>query len=130
VLLAEKAPSRQDVVHGDLFNRNVLVSGGNVTAVLDWGCSMYGDHLYDVAWLAFCAPYTSGFDRLSFRRAARRHYADAGIAPDDFDRRVDCYEVHIGLAGMTYQAFVGDHDAARLLAGRTRAVLVEIADRL
>ena len=87
-----------------------------LTSVFDWGCSMYSDHLYDFAWLTFCAPYTSGFDRLETRRLARQHYVNEGFDPDDFDRRMDCYELHIGLGALTYRAFLGDEGAAQSLA--------------
>lgn len=43
--------SERHVIHGDLLNRNVLVDGGRISAVLDWGNALYGDHLYDAAWL-------------------------------------------------------------------------------
>jgi len=58
-VLAEYVPSRQDVIHRDLVNRNVLVTDAQITSIFDWGSSMYGDHLYDIAWLTFCASYTS-----------------------------------------------------------------------
>ena len=115
-LLAEQVPSRQDVIHRDWVNRNVLVTDANITSVFDWGCSMYGDHLYDVAWLTLCAPWTSGFDRQATRRVTREHYVAEGIDPDDFDRRVECYELHIALGALTYQAFLGDRGTTQWLA--------------
>ena len=115
-LLAEQVPSRQDVIHRDWVNRNVLVTDANITSVFDWGCSTYGDHLYDVAWLTFCAPWTSGFDRQATRRVTREHYVAEGIDPDDFDRRVECYELHIALGALTYQAFLGDRGTTQWLA--------------
>ncbi len=36
------------LVHCDLINRNVLVAGGKINGVFDWGCSIYGDHLYEL----------------------------------------------------------------------------------
>jgi hygromycin-B 4-O-kinase len=120
--LAEQVPSRRDVIHRDWLNRNVLVTDAEVTSVFDWGCSMYGDHLYDVAWLAFCASYTTGFDRLETRRLARRHFVIEGLDPDDFDLRVNCYELHIGLSALIYQAFLGDEGATQWLATKILAI--------
>jgi hygromycin-B 4-O-kinase len=117
-VLADDVPSRHDLIHSDWVNRNVLVAEGNITAVFDWGSSMYGDHLYDVAWLVFCTPYTSGFDRLETRRLLREHYVSQGLDPDDFDRRIECYELHIGLGALTYQVVLGDRDTARWVASR------------
>jgi len=30
----------------------LLVDGGRISTVVDWQCAMYGDFLYDLAWLA------------------------------------------------------------------------------
>ena len=39
--------------HDDLINRNLLVDGDRISAFLDWGSSIYGDFLYDIAKLVF-----------------------------------------------------------------------------
>jgi len=121
--LAGRVPSRHDVIHRDWMNRNVLVTDAKVTAVFDWGSSMYGDHLYDVAWLTFCASYTVGFDRLDMLRTARRHFVGAGIDSADFDRRITCYELHIGLAALIYRASLGDEAGTQWLAAKIRESL-------
>lgn len=41
--LAVGLPDERRVVHGDLLNRNVLVQGSRITAVIDSGNAMYGD---------------------------------------------------------------------------------------
>jgi hygromycin-B 4-O-kinase len=43
-------------VHGDMVNHNVLVQDPRITAVIDWGNALYGDWLYDAAWLIFWWP--------------------------------------------------------------------------
>jgi aminoglycoside phosphotransferase (APT) family kinase protein len=45
------------LIHGDLINRNVLVSDSRITGIFDWGCASYGDHLYELAWFEFWAPW-------------------------------------------------------------------------
>ena len=45
------------LIHNDLLNRNALASGGQVTAVFDWGCSIYGDFLCDLAAFVFWSPW-------------------------------------------------------------------------
>jgi hygromycin-B 4-O-kinase len=124
-LLADLVPSRRDVIHRDLVNRNVLVTDSTIASVFDWGSSMYGDHLYDVAWLTFCASYTSGFDRTDMHRRAQQHYVDQGFDPDDFDLRVSCYELHIGLGALIYQAFLGDRTHAQSLSSKVLASFVQ-----
>ena len=129
-LLADRMPSGRDVIHRDLVNRNVLVADASVTAVFDWGCSLYGDHLYDIAWLTFCASYTAGFDRVETHRVARRHHVEHGIDPDDFDQRVNCYELHIGLGALVYRAFLGDEVGTRSLAAQILAIAAEDGGRI
>ncbi|MFE7795405.1 phosphotransferase [Streptomyces sp. NPDC057460] len=45
------------MIHGDLLSRNVLAADGTITAVLDWGNALYGDHLYDAARLMYWWPW-------------------------------------------------------------------------
>ncbi|HLI50610.1 MAG TPA: phosphotransferase, partial [Thermomicrobiaceae bacterium] len=51
--LVEQCPNERRLVHSDLINHNVLAAGDRITAVLDWGSALYGDPLWDIAWLAF-----------------------------------------------------------------------------
>ncbi|MET7494002.1 phosphotransferase [Streptomyces sp900116325] len=50
-------PNERQMIHGDPLSRNVLAADGTVTAVLDWGNALYGDHLYDAAWLIYWWPW-------------------------------------------------------------------------
>ena len=80
--LVDACPEQRFLVHGDLLNYNVLVSTCAVSAVIDWGCSLYGDFLYDVAWLAFWAPWYPAWTGVDFATEAARHYAAIGL--DEF----------------------------------------------
>ncbi len=55
--LVAYCPEVRHLIHDDLMNGNVLVEGGRITAVLDWGSSKFGDPLYDVASLVFWSPW-------------------------------------------------------------------------
>jgi hygromycin-B 4-O-kinase len=104
-VLVKSSPEERHVVHSDLLHYNVLVAGDQISAVFDWGCALYGDFLYDIAWLTFWAPWYRAWDSIDFREAAARHYAAIGLAVPDFDARLRCYEVHIGLGSLAYMAF-------------------------
>ena len=67
------------LMHCDLMNRNVLVQADRITAVFDWGCSLYGDHLYDLAWFEFWAPWTPELDIHHLKDEALRTMAGSGI---------------------------------------------------
>jgi len=121
--LAGSLPNERYVVHGDLINANVLVESARITAVFDWGCSFYGDYLYDLAWLEFWSPWYPAIAATDVRRAARAHYSKIGLAVDDIDERVRCCMIHIGLDHLAYHAFTGQLDELVSVDARTRALL-------
>jgi hygromycin-B 4-O-kinase len=76
--LVESCPEERHLVHDDLINRNVLVDGDRLSAVLDYGSSIYGDFLYDLAKLVFYRPWYAKWRRIDFAgeaRALRRHWS-------------------------------------------------------
>lgn len=120
--LVGEGPDERHLIHSDLLNYNVLVAGHRITAVIDWGCSMYGDFLYDLAWLTFWWPWYPAWAGIDVRREAERHYASVGLRVPRFDERLRACEVHIGLAGQAYSAFTGRWPELEATARRTLAV--------
>jgi hygromycin-B 4-O-kinase len=117
--LAECAPTERHLIHGDLLNHNVLVTGDRLTAVFDWGCAMYGDFLYDVAWFAFWSPWYPAWQGIDFAREAARHYESIGLDAPHFAERLLCCELHIGLGDQAYNAFKGRWTELEAAARRT-----------
>lgn len=104
--LADACPDGvRHVVHGDLTAGNVLVVDGAVSAVFDWGNSLVGDPLYDVAWLVFWSPWHPGLDVDFIVSEARRRCTETGVDVEHFDERLRCYQLHIALDSMAYNAF-------------------------
>ncbi|MBA2753376.1 MAG: aminoglycoside phosphotransferase family protein [Chloroflexia bacterium] len=120
-LLGEASPERC-LVHGDLLNRNLLVEGDRVSAVFDWGCGMYGDFLYDLAWFAFWQPWYPAWAGIDFRDAGQRHHEAIGLDVPGFDARFRACLIHIGLAGQAYNAWMGRFQNVEEIARRTMAV--------
>jgi hygromycin-B 4-O-kinase len=104
-LAVDACPIERHLVHADLLNNNVLVSGGRVAAVLDWGCALYGDFLYDLAWLVFWQPWFPEWKAIDFTGEARRHYDGIGLDVPHFEERLRCYGLHIGVQSQVYNAF-------------------------
>jgi hygromycin-B 4-O-kinase len=105
--LVHVCPEERHPIHNDLLNRNVFVAGDQITGVLDWGASMFGDFLYDVASLAFWASWFDGWSQVDFVTEAARHYSARGLVVPHFEERVRCYWVNIGVASMAYDGGKG-----------------------
>jgi hygromycin-B 4-O-kinase len=114
VPLAARCPNVRRVVHGDLTAGNVLVDDGHITGVFDWANSIAGDPLYDIAWLTFWAPHHPGVAGIDLRRLAQEH-----LDAPDFEDRVRCYEVHIGLDAQKYNAWTSRWDQLESAYRRT-----------
>ncbi len=121
--LAGCAPEERHLIHSDLLHFNVLVEGDRVTGVLDWGCALYGDFLYDLAWLCFWQPWYPAWQRIDFRAEAERHYAEIGLAVPQLEARLRCCQIHIGLGSLAYQAYAGLWNDLRETADRTLAIM-------
>jgi hygromycin-B 4-O-kinase len=118
-VLSECCPEERHLIHSDLLNFNVLVEEERISGVIDWGCAMWGDFLYDVAWFAFWAPWYPSWRGIDFAAEAERLYAAIGLNVPNFVERLACYQIHIGLDGMAYQAFTERWELLAETAART-----------
>lgn len=116
--LAPACPDRRELIHQDLLNRNVLVEGSRLTAVLDWGNSMYGDGLYDLAWLLYWWPWYPQWSDIDVQRIVADHTAGEPHAAE----RLLCYQLHIGLDHISYTAFMARGDDLARNAEQTLAL--------
>jgi len=112
-------PEERHLIHDDLINRNVLVDGDRIAAVLDWGSSKYGDFLYDIAKLVFYRPWFSAWRDIDFAVEARTHYSAIGLDVPHFAERLNCYTLRIGLDDMAYSAWRKRWDEVDRKARRT-----------
>ncbi len=103
--LVDECPEERHLVHDDLMNFNVLVVGDRISAVLDWGSSIYGDFLYDLAKLVFYGPWYPAWRNIDFSSEARAHYEAIGLEVPRFAERLRCYMLRIGIEDMAYSAF-------------------------
>lgn len=120
--LAEGLPEERHLTHSDLLHYNVLVQQERITAVLDWGCSLYGDHLYDLAWLTYWQPWYPAWREIDFVKAALQHWDAIGLDVPDWRRRLTCCQVHIGLGEQAYQASVDLWDTLKETVPYTLAI--------
>jgi hygromycin-B 4-O-kinase len=123
-------PEVRHLLHRDLLNRNVLVAkdASRLEAVFDWGCSLAGDFLYEVAWLTFWAPWYPALAAIDFGRVIRDHYQRLGLVVEHFEERLCCYELHIGLEHIAYAEFTGREEHQQATVRRTLQVLEAYSD--
>lgn len=108
----------RSVVHADLINRNVHVVGSAIAGVFDWGCSFYGDGLYELAWFEFMAPQHPEMDLPALLDAC-----EVGVSAHR-DRMLACH-LHIGLDHIAFNAHLGD----RTMLGAVIARMEELVQR-
>ena len=94
----------RSLLHCDLINQNALVDGGRINAVFDWGCGRFGDHLYDLAWFEFWAPWHTNLDVPLLRRALEDHWSQIDYTPTNLQERLNACYLHIGLDHIAYNA--------------------------
>ena len=104
--LAVNCPNERAVNHGDPLWGNILIAADDsIAALLDWGVSVVGDRLYDLAMLMFCQPWKREINvELLATEAVRRS------GSDDIDERIKASMLTIGLGALQYQAFAGHID--------------------
>jgi hygromycin-B 4-O-kinase len=120
--LVEECPEQRHLIHNDLLHDNVLVQEQRIAAVIDWGCALYGDFLYDLALLSFASAWYPAMRGIDWAQEGRRYYAEQGIPLPNFELRVRCYKLYIGLGAMAYNAFTRRWDELETTTRRTQAV--------
>ncbi len=121
--LVGDCPGERHLTHNDLLNRNVFVADGRIAAVIDWGCAMYADFVYELAQLTFWAPWFPGLRGIDLAGEAERHYETVGLHVPGFRERLRAYEIHIGLVGAAYNAFRGRWDELEATTRRMRTAV-------
>jgi len=111
-------PGTRSLIHNDLLNRNAFAAGGRVTSLFDWGCSIYGDFVYELATFVFWSPWHLAIQQSDMLSAALDHYGDMGLEVANFDSRLRCCALHIGLVHLAYNAFLGDFETLRMTEAR------------
>lgn len=77
------------LVHGDLGSFNLLAKDDQITGIIDWSYSLYGDHLYDKANILFWNE-----DKLQpFIQQINHKY----VTSSEVKEKIYCYMLRIGL---------------------------------
>jgi len=108
-LLAD-IPNLRHVLHSDLINFNAFFQENRISGVIDWGCAMYGDFVYELAWFAFWSPWYPQWHIIDVAEEAHHFYNSVGADLHDFNHRLITYQIHIGLTHQIYNASIGGWD--------------------
>lgn len=100
--LLARCPDERSLIHNDYWFMNLIGEGDRITGVIDWANALYGDHLYEIARLAWGADfpdwwYADGAAILQARYGAILGYAE----------RLACYQCHIALDDLRFYAKTG-----------------------
>lgn len=121
--LLSNCPEERHLIHSDTLHRNILVRNNTISGAIDWGCSMYGDFLYDLAWIAFSAPMHRNFRDIDIQAEAEHHYRAIGLEVRHFTERLACCYAHIGVRLIAYNAYRNNAHALSGVAARMRQLL-------
>lgn len=122
----DSCPEDRHLIHGDLLHYNLLIANNEISAVLDWGNSLYGDFLYELAWFTFWSSWHPAMAGIDFRKLALAHYSEIGLDVPNFEKRLACYELHIGLDSIAYCSFIEKWDQVE----KVTAQALEVAERI
>jgi hygromycin-B 4-O-kinase len=120
--LLDDMPADRHVLHGDLINFNCFVRDHQISGIIDWGCAMYGDFVYEIAWFSFWAPWYPQWRNVDFAKEAMAFNQNLGVDLTGFHERVRCYELHIGLAHQAYNAYIGNWNELANVTQHTTAI--------
>ncbi|MDQ2951732.1 MAG: phosphotransferase, partial [Chloroflexota bacterium] len=122
-------PEDRHLVHNDLLNFNVFVDASGVV-LLDWGASIYGDFLYEVALLTFWWPwFQKKWRGIDIRYEIERHYMAIGLAIPNYAERLRCCELDIGISHIAFQVSRGELANAAWTARRvTKLAATPLSD--
>ncbi|MFN8443319.1 MAG: aminoglycoside phosphotransferase family protein [Caldilineaceae bacterium] len=113
----------RSLLHCDLVNRNVLVEGNRLSGIFDWGCSIYGDHFYELAWFDFWSPWYPDLDIGLLHSGLEQHWREVGYTPVDKEARLAACYLHIGLDHLAYNSYTGDEVNLLATAARMRTLV-------
>lgn len=115
--LVDRCPDDEVLIHRDFSPHNVIVNGELVNAVLDWSEVELNDPVFDVAWLTFFPSPVRWAD------VVQEAYWQAGVAILDFDMRLVCHQLEIGLIFQRYYAASNRMGEYHWSVNRTRTFL-------
>lgn len=121
--LVKFCPEDRHVVHNDLLHFNLLVKDNQVTGVIDWGCALYGDFLYDLAMFTTWQFYYPAMAGIDFMGEAKKYFEEKGADVSRFEERLKCYQLHLFLDSMAYNSYKENWKDVEMIIDRLQKVV-------
>ena len=99
--LIKYSPNIPNLVHGDFHLGNMLSDGKQVTGIVDWELSMYGDFMFDLAILHLWSPH------LDFPQKVRNLWQENGSDIVNFEERLRSHMLFKAIDGLRFYAKQG-----------------------
>ncbi|MFA6602237.1 MAG: aminoglycoside phosphotransferase family protein [Candidatus Shapirobacteria bacterium] len=103
--LVPLCPNIRHLVHNDLLHFNLIINAGAVAGVIDWGCALWGDYLYDLAMFVAWQFYYPALKGIDIKSKTKVFLARAGADLTNFDKRLECYQIHLLLDSLAFTSF-------------------------
>ena len=112
VKLVPFRPEQKHLIHSDLLYQNLFVDNHRISAVLDWGCAMIGDPVYDIAIFNFFEPWYPAFAQTKLvQRMGESYIVQSPYNSLNFEQRMTAYQIHLTLGNIAYCIYSdGKHD--------------------
>lgn len=92
----------RSLVHADFGFSNTTVDNNEITGIFDWEHAMYGDFLYDVAWLDFWGNRESSKIKVDYKNIFLKHYQERGTDIKNYNERILLYKLNFGIGAMMF----------------------------
>jgi hygromycin-B 4-O-kinase len=121
--LVPLCPEERHLVHNDLLHFNLIMKEGRVAAVIDWGCALWGDFLYDLAIFTSWQFYYPAMAGIDFAAEALKAFTAKNVSLLHFDERLQCYQLHLLLDTLAYNAWKEDRSHLEITLKRLKEIL-------
>lgn len=92
--------NKRYIVHADYgFDNTLADENGNITAIFDWEHSIFGDFVYDIAWLDFWEFKKEGLYAKLYRKVNQK---TSNLDYTNFNERLLCYKLFIGIEAVSF----------------------------
>ena len=103
--LVSFCPEERYLVHGDFGGDNVIAQKDEITGIIDWSEALYGDFLYDVAWMDFWNNHA-----LSVKDTFYELSHNKGDNMDHYNERILAYQIRLGLSSLYFYAITNQFE--------------------